>query len=305
MNQLIQFAPLLVATGTFMAVVLAWLAVSDRQPQLATAAGVPTGMLSDATEKPSALHRLAQALAAPRDEASRSHMREWLVQAGWRERHNLEHFVALRAALAILLPLLGWSLIQPERLMATGSLVLALAAVGYYGPTVVLWQLRLARLDRLSHAFPNALDMLVSVLEGGLGVDAALIHVARELPAACPELASEIDTVNLELAAGVPRLEALNHLYLRTGLDDIASLVNVLAQAERYGSGIAQSIRAHAQLTRRHRANEAETRAAKASPKLTVAMIFFILPPLFVVLLGPTIVHVVERLLPTLAGQIR
>ena len=128
--------------------------------------------------------------------------------------------------------------------------------------------------------------------------------MARDLHVAAPELALELELTNAELKAGVPRMQALQHLHERTGLPEVASLVNVLAQAERFGAGVAPSIRAHAQLSRRRRALAAEKRAAEAAPKLTVAMILFVLPPLFVVLLGPTVVHVVERLIPTLTGQV-
>lgn len=147
------------------------------------------------------------------------------------------------------------------------------------------------------------LDMLVSCLEAGLGIDMALRHVAGELVAAAPEIARELALVNTELAAGVPRMTALQHFHDRTDIEEVASLVNELAQAERYGSRIAPALRSHAQVTRTRRVLESERKAAEASPKLTVVMILFILPPLFIVVLGPTAVTLIARFAPTLETQ--
>ena len=88
----------------------------------------------------------------------------------------------------------------------------------------------------------------------------------------------------------------------RAGVDEVGSLVHVMTQSERYGTGVADAIRAHAALVRRHRAIEAERKAAEVSPRLTVVMILFVMPAMFVVLVGPALVQVVERLLPTLTG---
>jgi tight adherence protein C len=90
-------------------------------------------------------------------------------------------------------------------------------------------------------------------------------------------------------------VDALRHLHERTGLEDVGALVTVLGQAERYGSHVAEALRTHAQLTRARRLLEAERRACEATPKLTVVMIIFVLPPLFIVVLGPTIVNLAER----------
>ncbi len=308
MSTLTSILPILVALGSFVSVGLVFYAAMvarAHRPQRATAGDAPSSfsMPTGTQDEPTGLHVVADALAAPREEGERSHMRNLLVQAGWRGARNLEEFVALRAGLALLLPLGAVAIFRPATPLGATSTVLALVAVGYYLPGLVLRQRRADRIDVLGRSFPNALDMLVSVVEGGLGVDAALVHVARELRVAAPELAAEFEIVNLELRAGVQRLEALRRLHHRTGVDEIGSLVNVLSQAERYGSGVSQSLRAHAHLSRRRRALAAEKRAAEAAPKLTIAMILFILPALFVVLIGPTIVNIVVRLLPSLQGS--
>lgn len=236
-------------------------------------------------------------LAAPPEGAERDALRQQLVQAGYNHPRALEIYLVIRTLLALMLPFL--TLIGP-RGIATLSVALGLALLGYYLPSLIVAMQRENRHQALRIALPNALDMLVSCLEAGLGLDAALRHVAQEVHTAAPILSTELSYVNAELSAGIPRSDALRHLDHRTGLPEIASLVNVLSQAERYGAGISASIRAHAQLTRRRRLLDAEKRAAEATPKLTVAMIFFILPPLFVVLLGPAVVNIVVHLIPSL-----
>jgi tight adherence protein C len=302
MSPLLDLAPLLVAIGAFGSVLFTFYAAMVVRDAMPRPAAVGPSLPAPPSASSQGLHIIADALAAPSEAVERSHIRTLLIQAGWRGPNNLAEFVALRAGMALLLPLGAVAIFRPATPLGVVSVVLVLVAVGYYGPGLVIHQRRAERMDRLARAFPNALDMLVSVVDGGLGIDAALVHVARELDVAAPELAEEFELVNLELRAGLPRMEALHHLHARTGVDEIGSLVNVLSQAERYGSGISQSLRAHAHLSRRRRALEAEKRAAKASPKLTIAMILFILPTLFVVLIGPTIVNISLRLLPTLEG---
>ena len=292
--------PFLVAGGAFLTVALLFATVWVLRPAEEAATAPKSGLRDTGDEQPNWLARLA----APSDEASRSLIRRQLYQAGWAGPRSLAEYLFVRAALGIALPLLGWMLLRPENQLATLSILLGLAAFGYYAPALFVAARRDSRRRELSKAFPNAPDMLVSVLEAGLGIDSALRHVARDLGVAAPGLAAELDITNAELKAGVPRMEALEHLHERTGLTEVGSLVNVLSQAERFGAGIAPSIRAHAHLSRRRRALAAEKRAAEAAPKLTVAMILFVLPPLFVVLLGPTVVHVVYRLIPTLTGQV-
>jgi tight adherence protein C len=241
-------------------------------------------------------------LATPSDPSQLSAQRVFLLQAGFRGGHALEQYLATRSTLALLLPSLGYALLQPDRMLTAMSLLLLLATIGYLAPAVVVNQLRESRKEALRRTVPDMMDMLVGCLEAGLGLDAALRRVTRELSPVAPQLARQLDLVNAELSAGVPRIEALSHLVDRTGLEEIESLVGVLSHAERFGTGIAEAIRAHAQLLRRHRTIEAERKAAEVSPRLTVVMILFIMPAMFIVLVGPAVVQVAERLLPTLAG---
>ena len=141
---------------------------------------------------------------------------------------------------------------------------------------------------------PDALDLLVSCVEAGLGLDAAFRRVALEIETAAPELSREFQLVTHEVSAGVPRVEAMRHLEHRTGLDEVRSLVNMLSQAERFGTSIAKGLRSHARVTRQKRMSRAEETAAQVSPKLTVVMIITLLPCIFIVLLGPAGVKIFD-----------
>ncbi len=109
--------------------------------------------------------------------------------------------------------------------------------------------------------------------------------------------------LNAELQAGISRTDALNHMRERNGVDAVDGLVSVIAQAECYGVGIADAMRSHAKMSRRRRILDAERRAAEAAPKLTVAMVLFVLPPLFIVLIGPTAIRLSTGVLPMLEGR--
>ena len=253
------------------------------------------------TPERSQLGRLAS-LAAPRDEEALRMLRVELMRAGYLASGSVRTYMLARSVLALALASLA-IIFRPEGVLAAMATVLVATGLGYYLPWIVVrWQ-RNERRRAMVHAFPDALDMLVSAVEAGLSLDAALVSVARELQEAAPELGYELTLLNAEVATGVNRDAALEHLALRTGLPEVSALSNVLGQSARFGAGVASSLRAHSELARKKRLLEAERKAAEASPKLTIAMILFILPPLFVVLIGPTIVNIVQRLMPVLNGM--
>lgn len=241
-------------------------------------------------------------LAKPTEQEEADLQRRRLSQAGYRSRNNLEIFSGLRTILALALPIIFFLIFRTESTAATLLVVLLGATIGYYVPGIVLDNQVKARQARLMKTFPDALDLLVSSVEAGLGLDAAFRRVAKEIETAAPELAKELQLVNYEVEAGVPRIEALRHLDTRTGLDEVNALVNVLAQAERFGTSVARALRIHSNLVRTKRMLAAEEQAAQISPKLTVAMILFVLPSLFGILLGPAVINIVRRLLPTIGG---
>jgi tight adherence protein C len=243
------------------------------------------------------------ALARPQDEEEANLERRRLVQAGFRSRTNLEMYSAIRAALALAIPLVLWAVLPKVQLVYLAFFLMLGATAGYYIPSLYISNRLENRREELLKPFPDALDLLVSSVEAGLGLDAAFRRVSVEMEAAAPLLAQELQAVNNEVAAGVPRLEALRKLDHRTGLDEVNALVNVLMQADRFGTSVAKALRVHAELVRKKRMLAAEESAARISPKLTVAMILFILPGLIIVLAGPAFINIVRNLIPVMEGR--
>ncbi len=278
-------------------------AVWRQRLQADPGAAAPRSVVRDSPEIIASRGRVLGLLgqpATPRTHQERDALRRHLLQAGWRHPAAQRGYLAARVLLALTLPWPLNSLIQPESGPTALMVILLGVALGYYLPWGVLRASRRSRQAQLLGAFPNALDMLVSCLEAGLGLDAALKEVARAMADSSPELAQELEVLISESLLGLPRAEVFHRLSERTGLEEIASLVNVLSHAERYGVAISASIRTHAQLVRRRRMLRAEKRAARAVPKLTVAMILFILPTLFIVVLGPTMINIILYLQPVL-----
>jgi tight adherence protein C len=236
-------------------------------------------------------------LASPTSEEEQSVLRNRLIQAGYPARNAPTLFNALRVVMAMGLPMVLGTLIFPQVSFWIGCAAIpALAGVGYYVPVGLLDGRVAARQAVLMNSFPDALDLLVSSVEAGLGLDAAFRRVADEIEGAAPELSREFQLVTAEINAGTVRVEALRHLSQRTGLDEVQALVNMLTQAERFGTSVARSLRIHSNLTRQKRAARAEEEAAKVSPKLTVVMILFLMPCLMVVLMGPAAVGIKNNL---------
>ncbi len=158
----------------------------------------------------------------------------------------------------------------------------------------ILWRVN-ARQERLRRALPDALDLLVICVEAGLGLDQALVRVSQELKVVHPELSDELQLVNMEMRVGKPRIEALREMARRTGIDDLKTLVAVLAQTERFGTSIASSLRVHSDDLRTRRRQRAEEMSAKTSVKMVPVLVLFIFPALMAVILGPAILILLRQ----------
>ncbi len=159
------------------------------------------------------------------------------------------------------------------------------------------------RQKRIRRGLPNALDLMVVCVESGLGLDQAIVHVAKELQFAHPEISGEFGLMNLEMKAGARRAEALRNLADRTGVDEVKKLVAVLVQADRFGTSVAQSLRGHSEYMRVQTRQQAEEKAAKLGVKLVFPIFFCILPSLFVVTVGPVLVKIVRELIPMMVNM--
>jgi tight adherence protein C len=233
----------------------------------------------------------------PRSPSEMGKLRLRLVQAGFRGEEALMVFFGMRLAVAVCafalcaLPIL----IRPSVSLALGA-----CGLGYVLPGVILARKVKRRQHRLRLALPDALDLLVVSVEAGLGLDQAIQRVSQELEFAHPELSSELRLVNLELRAGKGRVDALHNLGERTGVDDIASLVAMLIQTDRFGTSIAKSLRVHSETLRTKRRQRAEEAAAKTGVKMVFPLVFCIFPAIFVVTIGPAAIQFVKVLFPAI-----
>jgi tight adherence protein C len=165
---------------------------------------------------------------------------------------------------------------------------------GFYAPTIYLRNAAAKRAKLLQLALPDGLDLLVICAEAGLSLDASLIRVSRELGNGSPELAEELAITAAELTFLPDRRMAFDNLNTRTNSEGIRAVVNTLQQTAKFGTPLAQSLRVLAAEMRAARMTRAEEKAARLPALLTVPMILFILPTLFIVLLGPAGIGIVD-----------
>ncbi|MDP1678886.1 MAG: type II secretion system F family protein [Candidatus Nitrotoga sp.] len=245
-------------------------------------------------------------LSQPSEGWENSPLRTRFMHAGYRSTSVPYFYFGGKTLLALILPtffilFVGISRIQLE----TSGLVfffLLLSAIGYYLPNIILARMIFVRQRDLFENFPDAIDLMTVCVEAGLGLDAAMQKVGEEMYIKCKPLAEELHLVNLEMRAGRTRQDALRNLALRTGVEEIEGLVNMLVQADRFGTSIATSLRIHSDMLRTKRRLRAEEAAAKIALKLLFPLIFFIFPSLLLVLLGPAMIQIYRVLLPTMAG---
>jgi tight adherence protein C len=223
--------------------------------------------------------------------------REKLVQAGYRGQAPYVAFLFFRMVTPIVLFLVAVfyvfvviDLDQPVSIKI--GLCLAAAYGGMQVPYVFLKNRISKRQLSIKRAFPDALDLLLICVESGMSVEAAFKRVSEEIGSQSIPLAEELTLTTAELSYLPDRKLAYDNLGKRTDLEGVKSVCMALQQAERYGTPLAQTLRVMAQENRDMRMNEAEKKAAALPPKLTVPMILFFLPVLFVVILGPAAIRV-------------
>lgn len=230
-------------------------------------------------------------LAQTDDQDAAERMRRLLMYAGYKNRRALEVFNGVRVAGAVTLPVIAsLGLFQQETTVILFGMVLA-AAMGYYLPIMFLTGQAQGRQAELLRSYPDALDLMVSSVESGLSLDQAFRRVAQEMRTVSPSLSKEFALVNSQVSAGIDRITALKRLEERTGVEEVRSFCNTLAQAERFGSSIAASLTLYSQVAREKRIARAEEKAGQVGSKLTVVMILFFLPVLMLVLLSPTFIR--------------
>jgi tight adherence protein C len=215
-----------------------------------------------------------------------------LRQAGFRSERQLVTFLAVRLIAPILLGVLVFlysSTVFADRIPPHMRLVSTMIGVvfGFYLPQIFLKNIITRRQQSIRRAWSDALDLMLICVESGMSIEMAIQRVSREIGAVSVPLAEELLLTNAELSYLGERRKAFENLALRTGLPTVKSVVTSLIQSERYGTPLGTALRVLAQENRDQRMQEAEKKAAALPPKLTVPMVLFFLPVIFVILLGP------------------
>ncbi len=246
-------------------------------------------------------------LSVPDEGWEKSALRTRFMNAGLRGEHAPLIYFGAKTLLALAAPILLWLILTVSgvKLGANDMMffLLLAATIGLYLPNLILARIVAARQLEIFETFPDVLDLLTICIEAGLAMDAAIVRVADEMMPVAPVLSEELRMVTLELRAGNSKEKALRNLAMRTGVEDVDTLVAMLIQAERFGTSIADSLRVHSEGLRTKRRQRAEETAAKIALKLLFPLIFCIFPALMLVLLGPAMIQIYRVLLPTMAGQ--
>ena len=216
-----------------------------------------------------------------------------IIRAGYRSQNAI---LTIRG-LKVLLPIALVGVVYFSGFYLSNPILIVAAAMiaGILLPEIwILWRVSV-RQHRLRRGLPDALDLLVICVEAGLGLDQAMLRVSQELKVVHRELSDELQLVNLEMRVGKSRIEALRELARRTGIDDIKALVAMLAQTERFGTSISQSLRVHSDDLRTRRRQRAEEMSAKTTVKMVPPLVLFIFPALMVVIIGPAILIIIRQ----------
>ncbi|MBL8658586.1 MAG: type II secretion system F family protein [Rhodospirillales bacterium] len=227
---------------------------------------------------------------------------ERLLQAGWRSKDALVTFLFMKLVLPFAfggVTFLLLDVMHVVELAAPMPLVLPFAAVGagFYAPEIFVKNAIARRQKVIQRGLPDAVDLLVICAEAGLSLDAALHRVAQEMQRASPEVAEEVALTSIELGFLPERRQALNNLVTRCPLPAVRGVVATLLQTEKYGTPLANALRVLAAEYREERMLKAEDKAARLPALLTVPMIMFIMPALFIVIIGPAGINLYHQFL--------
>lgn len=225
--------------------------------------------------------------------------RELLKQAGLRSERHLVSYLAFRLVSPILLAILAFiysTTLFADTLPAIMRVAITAGAalVGNYLPLTLVKNMVARRQLSIQKAWSDALDLMLICVESGMAIEPALQRVAREIGSASVPLAEELTLTVAELSYLQDRRRAFENLAKRTGLPTVKSVVTSLVQSERYGTPLGTALRVLAQENRDARMFEAERKAAALPPRLTVPMILFFLPVIFIVILGPSVITVLN-----------
>lgn len=222
--------------------------------------------------------------------------RQKLIRAGYRGQDAVPLYYSMRVLSLVVGAVVIISMVPSLQGRNLLIWVVAGGAVFWMLPAGVLRRKIRLRQKEIQIALPDALDMLVICVEAGLGLNQALVRVSDEVENMSSVLSEELQIVNLEMRAGTPREDALRNLGERTDVPDLRALATMLIQTDRFGTSIAQALRVHSDTLRTKRRQRAEEAAAKTTIKMVPPLVFFIFPAIFVVVLGPAMLHLMNEL---------
>ncbi|MDL2355189.1 MAG: type II secretion system F family protein [Pseudomonadota bacterium] len=245
-------------------------------------------------------------LSLPEEGWEKSALRTLFMNAGWRNPAAPTLYFASKTVLALGIPAaVALGLAIGERHLPGQQFMLVLfasAAFGYYLPNGVLARIAQRRQREIFETIPDALDLLTVCVEAGLSLERAMIKVAGEIHIKSLVLAQELQLVLMEMRAGFTKEKALRNFALRSGVEDVDTLVAMLIQSERFGTSMGASLRVYSDNLRTKRRMVAEEAAAKVALKLMFPLIFCIFPTVLMVLVGPAVIQIVRTLMPAMAG---
>ncbi len=236
----------------------------------------------------------------PKSEKDTSVIRQRLVQAGFRHESAMPIYLAVKTLSLII----GFAIGGGAVLLSNGLTVKSMMRVAFIGfgafflPDVILGFIGKKRREKIFLGLPDALDLMVVCVEAGLGLDQAMRKVADEMVHTNPTMAYEFGLCNMQLQMGRPREAVLMELGSRNGVDDLKALASIIIQADRFGSSIGQALRVQSDSMRTRRRQLAEEKAAKTAVKLIFPLVLFIFPGIFVVLVGPAAITMINEMLP-------
>ena len=303
---------LIIAASTFVCSALLvmglyWLAfrpqsvAAQRLDQLAGEVGGNPSAVNPISE-PDPIATLAERVAEPLNRlvppsaAEAAKLRKQLMRAGFRSHNAPLTYRGLQLGAMVGLPLLtGLFYVMTARPLDSVLLPVLLAFIaGFFIPRFFLKQMIKKRMLRIQWGLADALDLLVVCVEAGLGLNAALIRISEEMKDVHPDISQEFGLVNLEIRVGRSREEAFRNLAERTGVEDLRSLVAMLIQADRFGTSITRAIRVYSNALRMKRRQRAEQAAQKAAVKLLLPLAAFLFPTLFIAILGPAALNLMD-----------
>ncbi|SLN32647.1 Bacterial type II secretion system protein F domain protein [Aquimixticola soesokkakensis] len=235
------------------------------------------------------------AFLEPQDEEEYSAVQLKLIQAGYRGKNavRMYHFSQFALALGLLAVGVFIAIIKSATgEPSTQSLIMSVlipGGIGYMGPKYWITRRVEERKKEITNGFPDALDLMLVCVEAGQSMDQSIIRVSKEIRAGFPALADEFEIVSFEIKAGKDKTTVLKDMAERAGVNDVTSFVTVLIQSQSFGTSIADALRVYASEMRDKRVMRAEEAANKLPTKMTLATMMLTVPPLLIILIGPSV----------------